>query len=240
MRKNLLSGSVGYIYSHFTQLDGSDGAYVVDSFVEYIKIDREKILLLQDMVGAFSLDGNEVCIEDVFSRIQKINVNSMKIFRQISKQIMSEKLQVQKQHVFLCLHRGMYTVSSSILKLARYLFFLKKNKSEVHLEIINCMKKILINIEKIHQFVLNGVLSCSSSQDKDAIFLCIHEISCFGDDIDEEYLKAIDLLYRQLEDDTLYKIGSMRSVERVLSTLTTLTKDVIDVFLSLECLLVLY
>ena len=208
--------------------------FIVDSILEHTMIDEEELYLLKNMLSDFC-EGKHEDIEQFRDKILSIRNDSNHIFEHLEEQIIQANFDFQKQYDFLRIFQRVECISSEIFRCANYItIFVRLNGSlptfcnEDLQSLINC------NLEA-HEFLKKSLMLYEKN--KQDVFSSIHKVVSIKHSIHTIYFNAVETIYRLSNEGSL-KLGDMRSIENIFSSLVNIGDSVESASTSLEWLLI--
>ncbi|RAP26365.1 hypothetical protein DID74_02170 [Candidatus Marinamargulisbacteria bacterium SCGC AG-333-B06] len=208
--------------------------FILDSILEHTMIDEEKLFLLKNMVTNLC-DKNFEEVDTLRQKILSIRNDSNHIFEHIEEQIIQAHFDFQKQYDFLRIFQRIESISSEILRCANYLsLFVRLNGTFPTFCFEEIENLIDYNLQA-HEFFKKALMIYEKNK-KDVIS-SIHNVVSIKGSIHKSYFNGIETIYRLSNEGSL-KLGDMRSIENIFTSLEHLGNTIESASTSLEWLLI--
>ncbi len=208
--------------------------FIVDSILEHTMIDEEELYLLKHMLTNLC-EGTYEDIESIRDKILSIRNDSNHVFEHIEEQIIQANFDFQKQYDFLRIFQRMESISSEIIRCANYLAIFTRLKGKLPAFCSEDLHALInLNLEAHEYFKKSLMIYEKNKQD---VFSLIHKVISINHSINTIYFNSIETIYR-LANDSFLKLGDMRSIENIFSSLVNMGNTVEAASTSLEWLLI--
>ena len=208
--------------------------FIVDSLLEHTMIDEEELYLLKNMVTNLC-DGNHDDVESLGNKILEIRNDSNHIFEHFEEQIIQAHFDFQKQYDFLRIFQRVESISAVILRCANFIaLFVRLNGKLPPFCNDDMLTVINLNLEA-HEFFKKSLMLYEKN--KKDVFSSIHKVVSIKHSIHKIYFNSIETIYRLSNENSL-KLGDMRSIENIFSSLVNMCDATEAASTSLEWLLI--
>jgi uncharacterized protein Yka (UPF0111/DUF47 family) len=219
---------------YFGLLNIQDEFSVVDSLLDYVRIDNEELILLERMISAICSETPQN-IEEFYDQIRIINKESKRKFENIAQNIVQAQFNQQKKYDLLRLFQRTELIPELIIASAKRGLILYQIGGKIPLEIHNELTNLMKRVREIHNIFEEALDEYKKDKKNVLEKVCI--IEEIEHDIDRIRALNLKTLY-QLGNENKVLAGDLHAIENIIEHLED-TADVIkDAATSLEWLLI--
>ena len=219
---------------YFGFLKIQDQYSVIDSFLDHCKIDEEELQLVSEMIACLCSDQNAK-LEDYYSKIRTINIESDRIFKYTGEQIINSNFDHQKQYDLLRLYQRIESISGLIISTAKRIAILNRLGGSLPDELDCDVKQLTIEVLAIHKKLKESLTKYL--EDKNAVIELIEKIEELEHGIDHQRSSCLETLFR-LGNKGEIGMGTFRAIENIIEHLEDVSDAIESAATSLEWLLI--
>ena len=218
---------------YFGFLRIQDEFSIIESLLEYTRIDEEEISLLLEMLQLICSDDHGE-VDSLYSRITMISSDSSRIFETVADQIVQANFDIRKQYDLLRLYQRIDKLSKEILTVAYHILVLSRIEANVPKEFHKPLLEIGNKLMAIHQSYSSSMrLYLDSKKD---VMMSIHKVEQEEYEIDKLCIQTSEILYR-LGNERTIPLGTYSVIQELIRSFKDLASAIEVTATSLDWLL---